>query len=279
MLYNYFRMGRKRDLISKTASEVSKPLSRTKRKAKFEKSPRLIIVMLHHITAGEISNDASREITITTENLRKYLKFLKERFQICTLHEAARRIRQGVDGPFLVLSFDDGYTDFYENAFPILKEMGLPANQNLIVKYADEDRPGYMNWRQIKELYDSGLVEFGCHTYDGHLLEEGAPILKNAPEEKILKDLTLASESFEKELGFLPDILAWPYGEKPQNISDEKLRELGLKFCLNTKSGVNFRPIKFMDLRRFAALDFETPEKLYSIIEGYDNLGFLLGKH
>ena len=32
-------------------------------------------------------------------------------------------------------------------------------------------------------------------------------------------------------------------------------------------------------LKRFAVLDFETPEKLGDIIQGYDSLGFLLGKH
>lgn len=272
-------MGRKRDLISKTASRISKPLSRTKRKARFKKSPRLIIVMLHHITAGEMPNNESREITITTENLRKYLGFLKSHYKICTLHESARLIRQGEEGPFLVLSFDDGYTDFYENAFPILKELGLPANQNLIVKYTDESQPGYMNWTQVKELYDSGLVELGCHTYDKHHLVNEKAMLATASEQEVVSDLEKASESFMRNLGFSPDILAWPYGERPGSISDEKLRELGLKFCLNTKSGVNFRPVKFMDLKRFAALDFETPEKLGDIIEGYDNLGFLLGKH
>ena len=272
-------MGRKRDLISKTASKVSRPLSRTKRKARFKKSPRLIIVMLHHITAGEIPNNESREITITTENLRKYLTFLKSHYKICTLHESARLIRQGEEGPFLVLSFDDGYTDFYENAFPILKELGLPANQNLIVRYTDESQPGYMNWAQVKELHDSGLIEFGCHTYDKHHLIGDKAMLLSENEQEIVSDLIKAKESFLKNLGFSPDILAWPYGEKPKSISNEKLRELGFKACLNTKSGVNFRPMKFMDLKRFAVLDFETPEKLGDIIQGYDSLGFLLGKH
>ena len=272
-------MGRKRDLISKTASKVSKPLSKTKRKEKFKKSPRLIIVMLHHITAGEMPSDESREITITVENLRKYLEFLKSSYQICTLHEAAKLIRQNAEGPFLVLSFDDGYTDFYENAFPVLKELGLSANQNLIVKYTDEGRPGYMNWQQVKELYDSGLVEFGCHTYDKHNLVSNKAMLLTSSEQEVISDINMAVASFVKNLGFSPDILAWPYGERPKSISNEKLKELGFNFCLNTKSGVNFRPVKFLDLKRFAALDFETPEKLGDIIEGYDNLGFLLGKH
>ena len=271
-------MGRKRDLISKTANKISKPLSRTKRKARFKKTPRLIIVMLHHITAGEMPHDESREITITVENLRKYLEFLRNNYRICTLHEAARLIRQGAEGPFLVLSFDDGYTDFYENAFPVLKELGLPANQNLIVKYTDEERPGYMNWQQVKELFDSGLVELGCHTYDKHQLVNERAMLSDASEQEVANDLKKAKERFARNLGFPPDILAWPYGERPRNISDEKLKELGFKFCLNTKSGVNFRPVKLMDLKRFAALDFETPEKLGNIIEGYDDLGFLLGK-
>ena len=271
-------MGRKRDLISKTARVVSRPMAKTKRMRKFKKSPRLIVVMLHHITAGEMPNDESREITITTENLRKYLELLKSRFNIQTFHESAERIRCGEEGPFLVLSFDDGYADFYENAFPILKELGFPANQNLIVKYTDEGRPGYMNWAQVKELRNSGLVEFGCHTYDKHQLVNERAILLEADAEEVISDLKKAQESFAKNLGAPSDILAWPYGERPRNISNKDLKKLGFNFCLNTRSGVNFQPVDFMNLKRFAALDFETPEKLGTIIDGYDDLGFLLGK-
>ena len=146
------------------------------------------------------------------------------------------------------------------------------------MKYTDENQPGYLNWAQVQELAKSGLVEFGCHTYDKHQLANEKAVLLSDSEQEVISDLEKAKQSFSQNLGFSPDILAWPYGERPGSISDEKLQELGFKFCLNTQSGVNFQPAKFMDLKRFAALDFETPEKLGRIIEGYDNLGFLFGK-
>ena len=270
-------MGRKRDLTAKIGNSLARPV-RAKRKAEHKKSPRLAVVMFHRISDQPILTGPSRDVAVSKDNFKKYCEMLKNNFRVCTFSDFEKKSKEESDKPLLVISFDDGYTDFYKNAFPILKEFNLPVNQNLIVRYIDEGRDSFMNWDQVRELKDSGLVELGCHTYDKHILDGDEPILKNASREEVLEDLKLAKKSFEKELGIAPEVLAWPYGLRPENISDEELGKLGFKFQLNTVSGMNFRPIKYNDLKRFAVLDYETPKKLLDIIRGYDNLGMLLHK-
>lgn len=273
-------MGRKRDLVSKTASKMARPVKkiRAKKSQKYQVSPKLTILMFHRICDDTPANAAERDMMMTTKTFRRYCEFFRERFLICSLHEAKELLKKPLKKPLMVFTFDDGYENYHALAFPIMQELGVKSNQNIIVKCADESRPGYMGWETIRELEKTGLVEFGCHTYDKHDLVDGEPVLAVADAEDIKKDLAAASKSFLKELGKRPDILAWPYGYAPKNLTKAELKELGFEFMMNTTSGINFEPIDFGNLKRFAALEYETPEKLYSIITGYDDLGFLLGK-
>lgn len=215
---------------------------------------------------------------MTVENFRKYCEILQHNFLICTFHEAMELLGQPSEKPLMVFSFDDGYADFYENAFPILKELGIKSNQNIIVGYADEPREGYLNWEQIGKLSQSGMVEFGCHTYNKHYFAKNGPVLETLGAEETLADLQMAKQSFLEHLDFAPDILAWPYGVKPRKVADRDLAALGIKFQLNTISGINFNPIDWTRIKRFVALDYESPEKLLAIIKGYSDLGFLMNK-
>ncbi len=63
----------------------------------------------------------------------------------------------------VILTFDDGYADNYTELFPILKKYNIKATIFLIGDYVDRD-PRYLTAEQIKEMSESGLVQFGCHT-------------------------------------------------------------------------------------------------------------------
>jgi len=61
-------------------------------------------------------------------DFRKHLRLLKSRFRMVALGEMVAAWEAGRDLPGAVaVTFDDGYGDNYEHAFPILKEEGVPA--------------------------------------------------------------------------------------------------------------------------------------------------------
>jgi peptidoglycan/xylan/chitin deacetylase (PgdA/CDA1 family) len=64
----------------------------------------------------------------------------------------------------VVLTFDDGYEDFYTYAFPILKKYGMKGTNYVITEFVG--RYGFLNTHEIQELAASGLVEIGAHTLD-----------------------------------------------------------------------------------------------------------------
>jgi peptidoglycan/xylan/chitin deacetylase (PgdA/CDA1 family) len=62
----------------------------------------------------------------------------------------------------VVLTFDDGYLDFFTTAFPILQRLGFTAVAYVVPGFLG--RPGYMDQAQIQQLDASGIVEIASHT-------------------------------------------------------------------------------------------------------------------
>ena len=64
----------------------------------------------------------------------------------------------------VLVTFDDGYADNYINAFPLLKKYNIKSTIFLNTRYINKD-PLYLTWNQVKEMYESGLVDFQLHTH------------------------------------------------------------------------------------------------------------------
>jgi len=82
----------------------------------------------------------------------------------------------------VVLTFDDGFHDFYTDAVPVLRRLGFPATVFLPTAYCGKtnawpgqpswvDEQALMNWRQICELAEEG-IEFGAHSVTHPVLTE-----------------------------------------------------------------------------------------------------------
>jgi peptidoglycan/xylan/chitin deacetylase (PgdA/CDA1 family) len=63
------------------------------------------------------------------ENFEKYLFFIKNNFRVVSLDEINNIIEKKlpIKEKLALITFDDGYSDNYHNAFPLLKSLGLPA--------------------------------------------------------------------------------------------------------------------------------------------------------
>ena len=100
----------------------------------------------------------------------------------------------------------------------------------------------YMNWEQIKEMVNSG-VSVGHHTNNHFHLAD-----KN--EDFVTKEIEVASKEFLKQLGFVPDIFAYPYGE--YSLKTKQIVKNYFKASFGQQSGSVYNEIDLFELPRYA---------------------------
>lgn len=120
-----------------------------------------------------------------------------------------------VDKNSVIMTFDDGYEDNYTYMFPLIKKYNIKVTVYMIAYKID--KPGYLTAEQIKEMSDSGLVQFGSHTLDH-------PSLTSLGEEGIRQQLEGSSWIISEVTGKPVTTLAYPsgrYNETVMSIASE----------------------------------------------------------
>jgi len=113
----------------------------------------------------------------------------------------------------VVLTFDDGYEDNYLNVFPILKEYNFPATIFVSVDFVGDYYVSksqnisfkMLNWEQIQEMHQSGLIDIQPHTISHPKL---AKITKEEAEREIMESKKMIDEKLNK----ICRLFAYPYG-------------------------------------------------------------------
>ncbi|MFH0764084.1 MAG: polysaccharide deacetylase family protein [Candidatus Omnitrophota bacterium] len=116
------------------------------------------------------------------------------------------------------ITFDDGDMTNYTKAYPILKEFGVKAHFFIIGEWVG--RPGYMDWAQIRELHNSGMV-IGSHGMTHRILTE-------LNDEELNYELRESRSILEDEMSQAIDYLSIPRGFYNKKIID-KAEEIGYK--------------------------------------------------
>ena len=104
----------------------------------------------------------------------------------------------------ILITIDDGFKSFYDEAWPYLKANKIPFI--LFVSTEPVGKNGYMNWKQIKEIESSNLGIIGHHSHSHDYLIDTS-------EENFIDDIETASKIFKKEIGYVPSIFSYPFGE------------------------------------------------------------------
>ena len=77
----------------------------------------------------------------------------------------------------ILLTIDDGFLSFYQNAWPILKEKEIPFI--LFISTREVGSFNYMNWDQVKEISEKDFVEIGNHSHTHeYLVDESNEVIK-----------------------------------------------------------------------------------------------------
>lgn len=170
----------------------------------------------------------------------------KAKYNIVPLDRIVTALRNKTSLPprTIAMTIDDAYLSILDQAWPRLKAANIPFTLFVSTEPVSNNIPGYMSWQQIRALASDPLVTIGhhAHTHD-HLLHMS---LANAT-----KDIETATEIYLKELGTVPDIFAYPFGEfSPVLIN--LLKEKGLKAAFGQYSSAASSRSNLYGLPRFS---------------------------
>ena len=104
----------------------------------------------------------------------------------------------------ILISIDDGFSSFYEEAWPYLKKNNIPFI--LFVSTEPVGKNGYMTWEQIIEIEKSSLGTIGHHSHTHEYLIDFS-------NDDFINDIETASKIFKEKLGYIPSIFSYPFGE------------------------------------------------------------------
>lgn len=120
------------------------------------------VLLYHHV-----SDIGDTRYSLRVADFRAQMKYLHDNgYQTISITHLAETVRSGGRLPEkpVVLTFDDGYLDIYENVFPILQEYGFYGVVYIITSTLEEEKSyGYMQAAQLKELLTASW-EVGSHS-------------------------------------------------------------------------------------------------------------------
>ena len=141
------------------------------------------------------------------------------------------------------ISADDAYLTVFTQAWPRLKAAGIPLTVFVATDAIDRRLADFMSWDQIRQLAKEG-VTIGSHAAS-HLHMADAPAAVNRD------DMMRANARFKAELGFVPELFAYPYGEMSLAVR-EQVKAAGYEFAFGQHSGAVNPASDFLYLPRFA---------------------------
>tara|TARA_B100000965_G_C19571958_1_gene749545 strand:+ start:664 stop:1701 length:1038 start_codon:yes stop_codon:yes gene_type:complete len=185
------------------------------------------VFMYHRIGEGSYPST-----NVTIEQFNQHINYISTNdFNIIPLSEVLDIIQDHQEFSKNTVSFsiDDAYESFYQNAWPIFKENNIPVTLFISTEIIDNQTKGYMNWDQIRNFIEEGGI-VGQHT-SSHM---HMPLNS---KESVKKDILNSHKSFMKELGFIPELFAYPYGETSKEVINI-LKEFNISHAFGQHSGV-----------------------------------------
>ena len=196
-------------------------------------------------------------------------------------------VENGADLPDkpVVVTFDDGYYNVMEYAYPFMQENSIKGVMNIVGAYTEQSTAendhnpaySYLTWEEISQLEQSGVFEIGSHTYNMHSIGVRSGCKKKYGENTVTyrnaltEDIGGLQELLSEKSGVTPVTFAYPYGF----ISEESvptLREIGFKALLTCYEKPNYisrdNPECLLEINRYnRPADVSTEEFMEKLLK------------
>lgn len=222
------------------------------------------VLMYHNVVEKPVAKRIS--YSIRKDNFDAHMKMLKDRgYTPILISDLEKSIYEDKPLPSkpVMITFDDGKYNNYKNAYPIMIKHGMKGNIFVIGKTLDKNNKHHrsvvynsqkseneykytVNEKDITEMQNSGLFEFGSHTYSLHSKLDSIPILihkyRNKEKEDVnhlnkVSDLEKSKEILENIVKTDVSSIAYPYGGYDEETL-EIIQELDFKLGFTTDNGV-----------------------------------------
>jgi peptidoglycan/xylan/chitin deacetylase (PgdA/CDA1 family) len=174
---------------------------------------RSIPILMYHSVADEDETGVQayfRTATAPRVFAQQMASLHDDGYSVIGLGDAVRRLKENDSTATrsVVITFDDGYHNFYTNAFPAMNRYGFTATMFLPTSYMGQSRLSFngrecMSWSEVRELHKSG-ISFGSHTVTH-------PQLHDLGAEAVREEVTASKQTIEQALGCAVESFGYPY--------------------------------------------------------------------
>ena len=143
--------------------------------------------------------------TVSAQAFERQLSLLaRHGYRLISLEEVVEAMEAGQPVPrrSVVITFDDGYEEVYQVAWPMIKRFGFLAI--VFVTPAEVGLPGFATWEQLREMAGEGL-RIGCHTMHHSYL----PLVS---DDRLVEEVIDSKRVIEEQIGQTVQFLSYPVG-------------------------------------------------------------------
>ncbi|MEE1139087.1 MAG: polysaccharide deacetylase family protein [Acutalibacteraceae bacterium] len=214
---------------------------------------RLPVVMYHQLTTDK---SKAGKYVLTVEQFEKDLIYLKENgyssITLAQLFDYSEGKGSMPEKPVMI-TFDDGCETVYTYALPLLEKYGFTAVCFIIGSVTDkysvinDHNLAYsnLNWDEVREMCNGGIIEIQSHTYDLHENKNGRNGIKKLKSETfeqynefLMADALKMKEKMIENTGNSPVAAAYPFGSFSKESADI-LKNCGIKATFTCEEKVN----------------------------------------
>ncbi|MBI5577873.1 MAG: polysaccharide deacetylase family protein [Deltaproteobacteria bacterium] len=172
---------------------------------------RRVVLTYHRVRDDSLDS----HISVTPKTFDRQLRYLTQRFTLTSVNALLAPPDQVENGrkSFVALTFDDGYLDNFEQAFPLLKKYAVPATIFLVSRWLGKTM--FMSRHHIMEMLEHG-IEFGSHTLTH-------PVLSSINSDQAKDEIEGSKKDLERMLRRAVRFFAYPKG-KHQDVNPDIIR-------------------------------------------------------
>ncbi|KXZ67885.1 Poly-beta-1,6-N-acetyl-D-glucosamine N-deacetylase precursor [Acinetobacter venetianus] len=243
----------------------------------------LTIIGYHEITDRKDALIPS--YAVTSQQFSEHLDWLKNNGyhfinvdQLIKAHEG----KYSLPNKPVLLTVDDGYQSFYQNAYPIIRAKKVPVvlavvgswlepKESQKVDFGGEliSRDKILSWKELKEMQSSGLVEIASHSYHLHQGIVGNPQGNLEPaaitriydsasktyetdehyQSRIFQDLKKNNDLLKSHGLRSPRVMVWPYGRYNMQLV-QTAKQLGMPITITLDDGADHAKQSLQNMSR-----------------------------